>query len=294
MTLIEHRQIEANGITFHVAVSGREDALPILCLHGFPEGWMSWRHIMDLLPDCRIYAPDLRGYPGSTYAKSGYDVFTLTDDVKALIEALDIRGALLVGHDWGGELGWLFAHRYSDTIRRLVVVNGTHPKTLIRAVFTCEDLQTFRLPWVPFFQIPFVPEHFIATGLGRKVLRWSFLIREGQPGTMDRNLVDELVNRFQRARDIRGPIEYYRTFIRTLLFPSRRRQLYALYNTPISVPVTLVWGMKDGALPPSIAIKSFNDAGCAGEWRPLPGVNHFVDLEAWMKLADEIRRVYAV
>ena len=91
MTLIEHRQVQANGITFHVAVSGKEGAPPILCLHGFPEGWMSWRHVMELLPNCRIYAPDLRGFPGSSYPQGGYDVFTLTDDVKALIEVLGIR-----------------------------------------------------------------------------------------------------------------------------------------------------------------------------------------------------------
>ncbi len=167
MTQIEHRQVQANGITFHVAVSGKQDAPPILCLHGFPEGWMSWRHVMELLPDCRIYAPDLRGYPGSSYPKSGYDVFTLTDDVKALIDALGIQGALLVTHDWGGAIGWLFAHRYSSMIRRLVVVNCTHTKTLVRAALTFEDWQPFRIPWVLPYQVPFMPEWFMTTALGK-------------------------------------------------------------------------------------------------------------------------------
>jgi pimeloyl-ACP methyl ester carboxylesterase len=294
VTVIEHRQVEANGITFHVAVSGKEDALPILCVHGFPEGWMSWRHVMDLMPESRIYAPDLRGYPGSSYPKRGYDVFTLTDDVKALIEVLGIRGALLVTHDWGGAIGWLFAHRFSGMIRRLLVVNCTHPKTLVRAAFTCEDWQPFRIPWVGPFQVPYLPEWLMTTSLGRKALRWSFTVREGQPGTMDRALVDEIVARFQQARDMHGPVEYYRQFVQALLFPARHARLYELYRTPISVPVTLVWGMKDGALPSAVAIKSFNDAGCDGEWRPLPGVGHFVDLEAWAKLTEEIRRVYAM
>lgn len=122
---IEHRQVEANGITFHVAVSGPASAPPILRIHGFPEGWMSWQHIMDLLPANRIYSPDLRGYPGTTYAKGGYDVFTLTDDIRALIEVLGIQGCLLVTRDWGGALGWLFAHRYGSLVRKLVVVNCT-------------------------------------------------------------------------------------------------------------------------------------------------------------------------
>ncbi|MFX1808105.1 alpha/beta fold hydrolase [Paraburkholderia sp. A1RO-5] len=78
-TDIVHRLVEANGVTFHVAVSGPDNAAPVLCIHGFPEGWVSWRHIMHLLPQSRIYAPDLRGYPGSSYPKNGYDVFTLTE-----------------------------------------------------------------------------------------------------------------------------------------------------------------------------------------------------------------------
>lgn len=288
---IEHRQVKANGITFHVAVSGPENATPILCIHGFPEGWMSWQGIMGLLPECRIYAPDMRGYPGTTYAKSGYDVFTLTDDIRALIEVLGLQGCLLVTHDWGGALGWLFAHRYPQYIRKLVVVNCTHPKTLVRAAFTLEDWQPFRIPWVPFFEIPYLPEWIITTNVGRKLLKWSFTVREGTPGTMDVATVDEIVARFRTPADIHGPIEYYRHFVATIFLPSRHARLYDLYKNPISIPVTMVWGMKDGALPAAVAIKSFNDAGCEGDWRPLPDVGHFVDLEASQKLADEIRRV---
>ena len=44
-TTIEHREVRANGINFHVAVSGRPEGPPVLCLHGFPEGWMSWRPV---------------------------------------------------------------------------------------------------------------------------------------------------------------------------------------------------------------------------------------------------------
>jgi pimeloyl-ACP methyl ester carboxylesterase len=288
---IEHRDVQANGITFHVASSGPRDGPNILCLHGFPEGWMSWRAIMGLLPEARMFAPDLRGYPGSSRPKDGYDVVTLTDDIRALIETLGLEKPIVVGHDWGGELAWIFAHRYSDLISHLVIVNGTHPKTLTRAVLTFDDYQTLRIPWVPFFQLPWFPEWLIATGLGRKLLRWSFLVREGTKGAMDRALVDEIVARFQRPPDARWPIDYYRQIVRTVVLPRRRRRLDAIYRTPITVPVTMVWGMKDGALPAKIALKSGKDAGCPVEWRPLEGVGHFVDLEAPDQLAAELRRL---
>jgi epoxide hydrolase 4 len=291
---IEHREVQANGIRFHVAVSGPEDGPSILCLHGFPEGWMSWRAVMGLLGEARVYAPDLRGYPGSSRPEDGYDVINLSDDVRALIEALGLDRPILVGHDWGGELAWIFAHRYSHLIRHLVVVNGTHPKTLTRAVLSFDDLQTLRIPWVPFFQIPRFPEWFMTTRLGRRVLRLSFLIREGKKGAMDRPLVDEIVARFQKPEDARWPIDYYRQIVRTVIVPGRRRQLNGVYRMPITVPATMVWGMKDGALPAKVALKSQRDAGCPVEWRPLPGVGHFVDLEAPEKLADELRRLLVV
>ena len=143
---IEHMQVKANGITFHVAVAGANNAPPIFCLHGFPEGWQSWRPIMELLSNARIVAPDLRGYGQTEHPADGYDVFTLTDDIRALMETLGINRPLLVSHDWGGALGWIFAHRYSNLIRRLVVINCTHPKTLVRAVLRFEDFQTIRIP----------------------------------------------------------------------------------------------------------------------------------------------------
>jgi pimeloyl-ACP methyl ester carboxylesterase len=292
-TPIEHLSVRANGIGFSVAASGPHGGRPLLCLHGFPEGWMSWRAVMEQLDDVRLYAPTLRGYPGSDCPRHGYDVFTLLDDLQALIDALGLDRPMLVTHDWGGALGWMFAHRHSDLIHDLVVVNCTHPKTLVRAALTFRDLQPLRIPWVLPFQVPFLPEWFMTTGIGRQALKWSFTVREGRPGTMDRALVDELVDRFQHPADLRGPIEYYRDFFRTLVVPRRHGRLYGLYDTPITVPVTLVWGMEDGALPSSIAMNSYKDAGCEVDWRPLPGVGHFVDLEAPDALVAELRRVIA-
>jgi len=290
---IEHRRVQANGITFHVAIAGQSDAPPVFCLHGFPEGWMSWRPVMEALSKVRLYAPDLRGYGATERPHDGYDVFTLTDDIRALIQVLGIDKPILVSHDWGGALGWIFAHRYSHLIRKLVVVNCPHPKTLVRAVLHFEDFQTIRIPWVPFFEIPWLPEFFLTTELGRRGLKLSFTLREGRKGTMNVALVDELVARFQKPEDMRGPISYYREMVRTQLVPAKRARLEAVYATPITVPVTLVWGAKDGALSARVAMNSGIDAGCYVECRPLPGVRHFVSLEASHELAVEIKRLLA-
>jgi epoxide hydrolase 4 len=290
---VEHIRVSANGIDFHVAAAGPKDAPTVFCLHGFPEGWMSWRPVMGAVSEARFYAPDLRGYGETARPRRGYDVFTLTDDIRALIQTLGIDRPLLLSHDWGGCLGWIFAHRYGQHIRKLVVINCPHPKTLVRAVLHFEDFQTIRIPWVPVFEIPWIPEWFLTTSLGRLGLKLSFTLREGRKGTMDLTLVDELVRRFQKSADMRGPIAYYREMVCTQLVPSRRARLEALYRAPISVPVTLLWGARDGALSARVAMNSAIVAGCEVDFRPLPGVGHFVTLEAIDKLAPELHRVLA-
>jgi pimeloyl-ACP methyl ester carboxylesterase len=293
---IRHQYISINGCSFHVASSGPTDAhkpasRSIFCVHGFPEGWLGWRPLMRAMPDTCLIAPDLRGYPNSGKPDKGYDVFTLTDDIRLLIHALDLRKPLLLGHDWGGALAWIYAHRYPDTIEQLVVVNCTHPRTLVRAVLTFQDFQTLRIPWVPPFQVPFLPEYLLTTSIGRKLLELSFTLREGSNGNMDTDLVRELVYRFQNAGSLHGAIEYYREFIQTLLHKDKRNQLKAIYAQAIQVPATLIWGMEDRALSAKVAQTSYRDAGCPVEWRPLEKIGHFVDLEASELLARELYRL---
>jgi pimeloyl-ACP methyl ester carboxylesterase len=294
---IAHRKLSANGITFHVASAGSSGARPVLFLHGFPEGWMSWRPVMSALAsDHAVFTPDLRGFPSpeltGALPREGFDIFNLLEDVRALIEGLELDKPILVGHDWGGALAWIFAHRYSELIDSLVVVNCTHPRTLVRALLHFDDFQTLRVPWLPFFQIPWLPEFSLTTSLGRKLLRVSFTLREGRPGTMDRELVDELVARFATPADMRGPVDYYREIVRTHFHRERREALYALYEKPISAPTTLIWGLEDEALSSKVAIKSQGDAGCHVDWRPLPGIGHFVNLEAVDELVAELRRAF--
>jgi pimeloyl-ACP methyl ester carboxylesterase len=285
----QHR-IRANGVDFNVAVNDADAGPPVLFLHGFPESWIAWRPVMELMPGVRTCAPDLRGY-GQSERPGVYDVWTLIEDVRALIEELEVSRPVLVGNDWGGALVWMFGHRYSHLVRRLVIVNCTHPKTLVRAVLRFDHAQTIRIPWVPLFQPPKFAEWFLTTKAGRTLLRTSFTIREGRDGTMDTDLVDEIVAQYQEPDDMHAPVEYYRQMVRTQLSRGGRARLRELYSHPIDVPTTLIWGMHDEALPSAVAQKSYLAAGRDVEWRPLPQVGHYVALEAPELLADEIQHV---
>ena len=296
---ILHKRININNICLHVAVSApaageNKRGKSVLCLHGFPEGWQGWRPLMREMPDVTFFAPDLRGYPPSDMPKDGYDVFTLTNDINQLIDQLGLEQPILLCHDWGGALGWIFAHRFATRISQLVVVNCPHPRTLIRAVLQGTDLQTLRIPWVPPFQIPYLPERFLTSQVGRKLLELSFTLRQGSRGHMDKDLVREIVHRFSHSDKLRGPVNYYREFIQTLLHKHSRDRLMKVLHQPIQVPVSLIWGMEDRALSAKVAQTSHLDAGCPVQWRPLTGIGHFVDLEASDLLARELYQLMSV
>ena len=92
--MTELRRIKlASGITLNVALAGREDAPPVILLHGFPESHRTWRGVAPLLePEFRLVMPDLRGFGASDrpQAVAAYAIDKLVADIFDLADALDI------------------------------------------------------------------------------------------------------------------------------------------------------------------------------------------------------------
>ena len=124
MAFTRERQIPANGLDFFVAEAGEAGAPLVLCLHGFPECWASWRYQLPVLAQSGYYAvaPDLRGYgfTGGPKEADAYRQSVLVEDVMALIQALGYDSAILMGHDWGCGLAWQVARRYPKAIRAVI------------------------------------------------------------------------------------------------------------------------------------------------------------------------------
>ena len=100
------------GVRVHVAQAGPADAPPLLVLHGWPQHWCLWR---DVIP--RLARPLPADLPGQRAASAGAGrrptatsaSSALADDALALLDALGVERAGLVGHDWGGWAGWFSA-----------------------------------------------------------------------------------------------------------------------------------------------------------------------------------------
>ncbi|GBD13356.1 Haloalkane dehalogenase [bacterium HR24] len=95
---------------------------PVVFLHGNPTYSYLWRNVIPHVePLARCLAPDLIGMGDSGKAPAGsYRFVDHARYLDAWFEALGIRDAVLVGHDWGGALAFYWAQRHPERVRGLV------------------------------------------------------------------------------------------------------------------------------------------------------------------------------
>ncbi|MGC4954334.1 alpha/beta fold hydrolase [Actinomadura citrea] len=123
---VEHRFVEARGMRFHVAEAG--EGPPLLLVHGFPQHWYAWRHLVPLLADrYRLVMPDMRGAGWSDAPYRGYGTRARAADLLALMDALALDRAGLVGHEWGAWAGFRACLDAPDRFTRLLALNIVHP-----------------------------------------------------------------------------------------------------------------------------------------------------------------------
>jgi pimeloyl-ACP methyl ester carboxylesterase len=91
-----------DGGTIHVVTEGA--GAPILLSHGVLLSVRTWVRQLQTLPSAgfRVVAFDHRGHGESKLGETGYSIDNLGDDVRTVLERLDLRDAVLVGHSMGG------------------------------------------------------------------------------------------------------------------------------------------------------------------------------------------------
>ena len=93
-------------------------ALPVaVLLHGITARWQMWAAVMRLLqPTHRVIAWDMRGFGESTAGSNVDTVAAAGDDLAALLNELDLRDAVVVGHSMGGMELARFAVDHRDVL----------------------------------------------------------------------------------------------------------------------------------------------------------------------------------
>jgi pimeloyl-ACP methyl ester carboxylesterase len=262
-------RLSANNIEFEVATLGTGERLA-LCLHGFPEHAQSWRFQMPLLAKLgyRVWAPNLRGYGGTTSPAriADYKLTTLVDDVLGLIAASGAREILLIAHDWGAVLAWQIALDHPDKIHKLVIMNVPHPARFQAAFWRG---QIWRSWYILVFQLPVLPEYLLT-----------------RPGTIDkifRNRNKPLSSvaaadmacfrqNALRPGGMTAMLNWYRALLR---HGGLRRRDFPRIETP----TLMIWGDADTALDIRTALGTEAHVRDL-TFRRLPGISHWVQQEA--------------
>lgn len=258
--------VDAEAVTLFA--DDRGTGSPVVLLHGFPDTWRTWDELADALVAAghRVVMPALRGYaPSGVPADGDYSLAALACDVVAVLDALDIERAVVVGHDWGASAGYALAALHPDRVERLVAL-AIPPL----AVFPCGWRERLARP------------HNLYLGLGAPSAAWLG----------HRNLAE--IDRLYRLWSPRWrvPIEHL-TRVRAALAPAERTRAAVDYyrlgvhrpdapEMAVSVvtPVLMLYGEDE----PAVRCEAFGRAlavvGPGSETVCLPGVGHWPHLEA--------------
>ncbi|GAB7542351.1 alpha/beta fold hydrolase [Cupriavidus sp. 8B] len=103
---------------------------PVVFSHGWPLNADAWDAQMLFLVQhgFRVIAHDRRGHGRSSQSAKGNDMDTYADDLAALIEALDLKGAALVGHSTGGgEVAHYIGRHGTKRVSKAVLIGAVPP-----------------------------------------------------------------------------------------------------------------------------------------------------------------------
>src|SRR5450756_2180824 len=106
---------------------------PVVFSHGWPLNSDSWEAQMMFLASegYRCIAHDRRGHGRSSQPWNGNDMDTYADDLAALVEALDLKNAILVGHSTGGgEVARYIGRHGTKRVAKAVLIGSVTPLML--------------------------------------------------------------------------------------------------------------------------------------------------------------------
>jgi pimeloyl-ACP methyl ester carboxylesterase len=220
------------GLTFDVSDSGPLDGPTVVLLHGFPANRHGFDGVVPILNAAgfRTLAPDQRGYSDGARPRRRRDYRAVEHqrDVLALIKASGVQRVHLVGHDWGGALAWQIALAWPKRLTGLTVLSTPHPAALFRSLVLSGQLM--RSFYILVFQLPWVPEAVLRTGLAAGL----------QKGGLNEASATQYGEFMAQRGRLTGGLNWYRG----MWLPDRRADRQRM----VTVPTTFIWGNGDEAL----------------------------------------------
>jgi pimeloyl-ACP methyl ester carboxylesterase len=258
------RELQGDGVTLSVQDEG--EGAPVLLIHGFPDSHRLWRHQVPALVAAgkRVIAPDLRGLGDSEKPAEvrDYGIRHSIADMVAVLAALGVERAQVVGHDFGAAVAWGLAAFASERVERLAVLSVGHPRALA-------DLLTVEQREKSWYMLMFQFEDVAEQLLQRDDWR---LLREWLHGNGD---VEQYIADLSRPGALTAALNWYRAN------SAPKRQLQERPGFPsVTVPTLGIWSSGDDyLLEPPMANSGEH---VEGEWRyeRIEGASHWMQLDA--------------
>lgn len=277
---IVFQYIQTNGIKLHVALSGPKDGELAVLLHGFPDFWFGWRKQIKALADAgyRVVVPDQRGYNKSQKPDGirFYALDHLKNDVAGLIQYFERKHAVIIGHDWGGTVGWHLADKHPHMVSHLIVINIPHTAVFPKVMIT-KPSQLLKSSYVLFFQLPKIPEKILGSRNFQNLAQGLNYISPKSTFTKD-ELV-EYKNAWAEPKALTKMLNWYRAL------PISISSIET--SDKIKVPVKIIWGTKDQFLSERLAEESLNFIE-RGSITWIEKARHWVQLEQPDFVNDQI------
>jgi pimeloyl-ACP methyl ester carboxylesterase len=275
---VTHHEVIARGQRFHVAEAGAGD--PVVLVHGWPQHWWTWRHVVALLaPHARLVMIDLRGFGWTDAPPGAYDKQTLADDLLAVLDALALERVFLMGHDWGAWSGFLACLAEPERFAAFLALGSPRPggRPGARPL-----LEVWRFGYQVAIASPV---------LGRRLVA-------------DRRFVERVIVAGAVQRQAWTPDDL-RAFSAVLAEPARARASVGLYRTFLTrevartphgrlrVPTRIMLGARDPAIP-AVLLDGAEDDADDVRVEIVPECGHFVPEEQPALVAQRAREAFGL
>lgn len=255
LAAVSVQRLQINGVELAVRVAGAGPA--VLLIHGFPDDHRVWARQVPALLDAgyRVIVPDLRGCGDSQLLPRvrDYRIDTVVADLLALLDALGVSRARVIGHDWGAAIGWHLAIEHPQRVDRYIALSVGHPEAYARGGLA----QKLKGWYTLMFQLRGLAEWFMRAGHWR-----MFRFFTGEPV-----LAQHWIERLSRPGRLRAGLSYYRANLQ-MIWPRRR--------TPVRVPVLGIWSSADRFLAEDQMVDSARYLAAPWQYRRLDGVGHWM------------------
>jgi pimeloyl-ACP methyl ester carboxylesterase len=276
---IRENVVTVGTLRYPVREAGPADGVPVVLLHGFPDCFHSFDAQLLALGEAgyRAIAPAMRGYAATNIpAEEDAFLITIAGELPALLDALAVRSAHLVGHDWGAAVGWLAVAMFPSRFLTFTSL-AIPPLGGMLAAVRRYPSQARKSWYMAFFQLRGLADFALARDDFAFIER---LWRDWSPGwDWPAAAMEEVKATFRQPGVPRAALDYYRRLFDWFALPNRRAR--GLIARPVAMPVLVLHGRTDGCMDARLAAASIRPAQFpAGvKLEVVEGAGHFLHRE---------------